>query len=195
MAQSRFIQSVLDAAREDAGASGVKSLNWFRGKIEEFGKPGPLDLIRDGRRTKSVNFGTLNMFIYDPKHKNKLPFYDTFPLVLPIGGAAGGFLGLNFHYLPIPARIRLLDRLVLPETRGINIQVQKGEVQGIITDYSQLRKIPMAKAIVKHYLTGHVKSNFRAIGTDELVVAALLPVQRFQKASAEAAYIETAKRY
>ena len=98
MAQSRFIQSVLDAAREDAGASGAKSLSWFRRKIEEFGKPGPLDLIRDGRRTKSENFGTLNMFIYDPKHKNKLPFYDTFPLVLPIGGAAGGFLGLNFHF-------------------------------------------------------------------------------------------------
>ena len=195
MAQSRFIQSVLDAAREDAGASGVKSLNWFRGKIEEFGKPGPLDLIRDGRRTKSVNFGTLNMFIYDPKHKNKLPFYDTFPLVLPIGGAAGGFLGLNFHYLPIPARIRLLDRIVMPESRAVNVQVQRGEVQGIITDYSELRKIRMAKAIVKHYLTGHVKSDFRAIGIDELVVAALLPVQRFRKASAEAAYIETAKRY
>ena len=29
----------------------------------------------------------------------------------------------------------------------------------------------MAKAIVKHYLTGHVKSDFRAIGMDELVVA------------------------
>ena len=39
MAQSRFIQSVLDAAREDAGASGAKSLSWFRRKIEEFGKP------------------------------------------------------------------------------------------------------------------------------------------------------------
>ena len=146
-------------------------------------------------RTKSENFGTLNMFIYDPKHKNKLPFYDTFPLVLPIGGAAGGFLGLNFHYLPIPARIRLLDRIVEPESRAVNVIVQRGEVQGIITDYSELRKIPMAKAIVKHYLTGHVKSDFRAIGMDELVVAALLPVQRFRKASAEAAYIETAKRY
>ena len=51
MAQSRFIQSVLDAARQDAGASGVKSISWFRAKIGEFGKPGPQDLIRDGRRT------------------------------------------------------------------------------------------------------------------------------------------------
>ena len=53
----------------------------------------------------------------------------------------------------------------------------------------------MAKAIVKHYLTGYVKSDFRAITTEELVVAALLPVQRFQKGSAQEAYIDTAKRY
>ena len=57
MAQSRFIQSVLDAARQEAGASGVKSINWFKGKINDFGKPGPQELIRDGRRTKGVNLG------------------------------------------------------------------------------------------------------------------------------------------
>ena len=107
MAQSNYIQSVLDAAREDGGADGSKSINWFREKIKEFGKPGALDLIRDGRRTNGVNFGTLNMFFYSPKHKNTLPYYDTFPLVLPIGQAAGGFMGLNIHYLPIQMRIRL----------------------------------------------------------------------------------------
>ena len=137
MAQSRFIQSVLDAAREEAGASGVKSINWFRGKIEAFGKPGPQQLLRDGRRTKGVNFGTLNMFVYSPKHRNTLPYYDTFPLVLPIGGAAGGFLGLNFHYLPIPMRIKLLDKIVMPESRGVNVLTQTGEVRGIVADYSQ----------------------------------------------------------
>ena len=89
-----------------------KSINWFREKIKEFGKPGPQQLLRDGRRTNGVNFGTLNMFLYSPKHKNTLPYYDTFPLVLPIGQAAGGFMGLNIHYLPIQMRIRLLDRIV-----------------------------------------------------------------------------------
>ena len=195
MAQSRFIQSVLAAAREEAGSSGVKSTSWLQSKIEDFGKPGPQQLLRDGRRTKGVNFGTLNMFIYSPKHRNKLPYYDTFPLVLPISGAAGGFLGLNFHYLPIAMRIKLLDSIVIPESRGVNVITQTGEVRGIVTNYSQLKRIPMAKAIVKHYLTGYVKSDFRAITTEELVVAALLPVQRFQKGSAQEAYIDTAKRY
>ena len=194
MAQSKFIQSVLDAARAESGASGVKSINWFREKIQEFGKPGPQQLLRDGRRTKGVNFGTLNMFIYSPKHKDTLPYYDTFPLVLPIGPAAGGFMGLNFHYLPIQMRIRLLDKIV-DGGGSLNVAAQSGKRPILITDYSQLKRIPMAKAIVKHYLTGYVKSDFRAITSEELIVAALLPVQRFQKGSAQAAYLDTAKRY
>ena len=194
MAQSKFIQSVLDAARAESGDSGVKSVNWFREKIQEFGKPGPQQLLRDGRRTKGVNFGTLNMFIYSPKHKDTLPYYDTFPLVLPIGPAAGGFMGLNFHYLPIQMRIRLLDKIV-DGGGSLNVAAQSGKRPILITDYSQLKRIPMAKAIVKHYLTGYVKSDFRAITSEELIVAALLPVQRFQKGSAQAAYLDTAKRY
>jgi hypothetical protein len=194
MAQSKFIQSVLDSAKAESGASGVKSVNWFREKIQEFGKPGPQQLLRDGRRTKGVNFGTLNMFIYSPKHKKTLPYYDTFPLVLPIGPAAGGFMGLNFHYLPIQMRIRLLDKIV-DGGGSLNVAAQSGKSPRLITDYSQLKRIPMAKAIVKHYLTGYVKSDFRAITSEELIVAALLPVQRFQKGSAQAAYLDTAKRY
>jgi hypothetical protein len=194
MAQSKFIQSVLDSAKAESGDSGVKSVNWFREKIQEFGKPGPQQLLRDGRRTKGVNFGTLNMFIYSPKHKKTLPYYDTFPLVLPIGPAAGGFMGLNFHYLPIQMRIRLLDKIV-DGGGSLNVAAQSGKSPRLITDYSQLKRIPMAKAIVKHYLTGYVKSDFRAITSEELIVAALLPVQRFQKGSAQAAYLDTAKRY
>tara|TARA_R110000822_G_scaffold219496_1_gene353660 strand:+ start:38 stop:622 length:585 start_codon:yes stop_codon:yes gene_type:complete len=194
MAQSKFIQSVLDSAKAESGDSGVKSVNWFREKIQEFGKPGPQQLLRDGRRTKGVNFGTLNMFIYSPKHKKTLPYYDTFPLVLPIGPAAGGFMGLNFHYLPIQMRIRLLDKIV-DGGGSLNVAAQSGKRPILITDYSQLKRIPMAKAIVKHYLTGYVKSDFRAITSEELIVAALLPVQRFQKGSAQAAYLDTAKRY
>ena len=194
MAQSKFIQSVLDSAKAESGDSGVKSVNWFREKIQEFGKPGPQQLLRDGRRTKGVNFGTLKMFIYSPKHKDTLPYYDTFPLVLPIGPAAGGFMGLNFHYLPIQMRIRLLDKIV-DGGGSLNVAAQTGKRPRLITDYSQLKRIPMAKAIVKHYLTGYVKSDFRAITSEELIVAALLPVQRFQKGSAQAAYLDTAKRY
>ena len=79
MAESNFIQSVKAAA----GGRDL-SINWYREKIKEFGTPKALDLIRDGKRRKAPFIGRLNMFFYDPKFKEKLPYYDTFPLVLPM---------------------------------------------------------------------------------------------------------------
>ena len=107
MARSNYIQSVIDAA-----AGRPYSTDWYREKIKEFGTPKTLDLIRDGKRAASPFFGRLNMFVYGPKHKKKLPYYDTFPLVLPLERYNDGFLGINFHYLPIPLRVKLLDRML-----------------------------------------------------------------------------------
>ena len=45
MAQSKFIQSVVKAAK-----GRPRSTDWYREKIKEFGKPGAMDLIRDGKR-------------------------------------------------------------------------------------------------------------------------------------------------
>ena len=104
---SKYIQSVVKAAK-----GRPKSTDWFRDKIREFGTPKALDLIRDGIQASNPFFGRLNMFFYDPKLKAKLPYYDRFPLVLPLEKYNDGFLGLNFHYLPIPLRMKLLDRMV-----------------------------------------------------------------------------------
>ena len=107
MAVSKYIQSVKDEVK-----GRPRSTAWYREKIKEFGTPGALDLIRDGKRDTKPFYGKLNMFVYDPKHKKKLPYYDTFPLVLPLENYLDGFLGINMHYLPISLRVKLLDRLV-----------------------------------------------------------------------------------
>ena len=87
MANSDYIQGVMDAAKGKP-----YSTDWYRQKIKEFGQPGRLDLIRDGKQNASPFGGALNMFVYGPKHKKKLPYYDTFPLVLPIENYSDGFL-------------------------------------------------------------------------------------------------------
>ena len=92
MAVSKFIQAVKDEAK-----GRPRSTQWYRDKIEEFGKPGAMNLIRDGMRDNKPFYGKLNMFFYDPKHKKTLPYYDTFPLVLPLETYNDGFLGLNLH--------------------------------------------------------------------------------------------------
>ena len=178
MAQSKFIQSVVKAAK-----GRPKSTQWYRDKIKEFGKPGAMDLIRDGKRNNKPFFGRLNMFFYDPKLKAKLPYYDTFPLVLPLEPYSDGFLGINFHYLPMALRLQLLDRVV-DYSNNTNFD----ESTRLAVDYSKLKKLSIIKPTLKRYLAGRVKTQFRRIDADEFTVAALLPVARFKKASAAEVY-------
>ena len=173
MAQSKYIQSVLKAA-----GGRPKSTQWFRDKIKEFGTPKSMDLIRDGKRTSVPTFGLLNMFVYDPKGKKELPYYDTFPLVLPIEKYNNGFLGINLHYLSMPMRLRLLDRLV-----DYSNNDKFDESTNLNVDYSKLKKIDLIKPCLKRYLAGHVRSKFRKVAADEFMIATLLPVQRFKKQS------------
>ena len=173
MARSKYIQSVLKAA-----GGRPKSTQWFRDKIKEFGTPSSANLLRDGKRTSKPTFGILNMFVYDPKLKEKLPYYDTFPLVLPIEEYKNGFLGINLHYLSMPMRLRLLDRLVDYSNNN-----KFDESTRLRVDYSKLKRVNLIKPCLKRYLAGQVKSKFRKVEADEFMIATLLPVQRFKKQS------------
>ena len=181
MAQSKFIQSVVKAAK-----GRPRSTEWYREKIKEFGKPGAMDLIRDGKRDNQPFYGRLNMFFYDTKFKKTLPYYDTFPLVLPLEKYPDGFLGINLHYLPMNLRIRLLDRLV-----DYSNNTKFDESTRLAVDYSKLKNIGLIKPTLKRYLAGRVKTQFRRIDADEFTVAALLPVQRFKKSTAKEVWKES----
>jgi hypothetical protein len=182
MAVSKFIQAVKDETR-----GRPRSTQWYRDKIKEFGKPGAQDLLRDGKRSNRPFYGKLNMFFYDPKFKKKLPYYDTFPLVLPLETYNDGFLGLNLHYLPIPLRVKLLDRLV----DYTNSEDFTETTTRMVVDYSRLKSIKLIRPTIHKYLAGHTKSQFRRIDADEWTIATLLPVQRFKKASSSEVWKES----
>jgi len=173
MAVSKFIQAVKDEAR-----GRPRSTAWYKEKIKEFGKPSALNLIRDGKRNNKPFYGRLNMFFYDPKFKKTLPYYDAFPLVLPLEIYSDGFLGINLHYLPIPLRIKLLDKLV-----DYSNNTKFDESTKLMVDYKKLKRIDLIKPTIHKYLAGQTKSQFRRIDADEFTIATLLPVQRFKKAS------------
>ena len=171
---SKYIQSVVQAAK-----GRPKSTAWFRDKIAELGKPTATQLIKDGKKAARPFYGNLNMFFYDPKFKKTLPYYDRFPLVLPIERYSNGFLGINLHYLPIPLRIRLLDELM-----DYSTDTNFDSKTKINANYSKLKNVKLLKPTLKRYLAGKVKSRFRRVDADEFTVATLLPVQRFSKSSA-----------
>ena len=183
MAQSKYIQAVKKAV-----ANRPRSTQWFRNKIKEFGTPTQTQLMREGKVTARPNFGKLNMFVYDPKMKKTLPYYDTFPLVLPLENYPDGFLGINFHYLPMTLRLELLDRVV-----DYSNNTKFDESTTLDVDYTGVKGIRLVKPTLKRYLSGRVKTNFRRIDADEFTVATLLPVQRFKKASDQEVYRDSRK--
>ena len=140
------------------------------------------EMRREDRIRTRMRVGNMYMFIYDPKHKETLPYYDTFPLVFPINKAEGGFLGLNMHYLPPILRAKLMDALYdvasndkFDETTRLRINYD------ILNGVSKFR---FFAPTVKHYLSAHMKSQLMYVNPSEWDIALFLPLHQFQKASA-----------
>jgi hypothetical protein len=155
--------------------TGPKSYDWYRKQVRSMTTPGARSLINKGKATLRPKYGIMNLFGYDPKHKDRLPYYDSFPLILPLEPAKGGFIGLNFHYLPPGARVRFLRSLA--DTTNNN-KFDKSTRYDI-----SWRNNTFMKKTAKHYLFNHVKTSFLNIPADEMAIAIFLPVARFRKGS------------
>ena len=161
--------SVFDTIRQQAGDRDL-SINWYKKKVADLSnRISAARLMRDGTLKKAPSFNKLHFFRYDPKLKATLPYYDTFPLVMPIQSAKGGFLGINFHYLPIPLRMRLLETL---------------DKRGFRGDYSKLKNIREVKPTIKHYLRRQFVSGFLELEEDDYAPSIFMPVAQFRKAGA-----------
>ena len=178
--------SIFDDIRK-ARKTGEEPFQWYRNRIKEFGAPSQRELLRDGRLAGRYHIGRLNMFVYDPKLKQKLPYYDTFPLVLPIKRYSDGFLGINFHYLPYALRARLLDQITRIGGRGSKEDMQ------IIASFQRLERVKLIRQTIKRYLNNHVRSRFRRIDSEDFLTAIMLPVQRFVKGSTSKVWSDSRK--
>ena len=153
--------------------TGPKSFNYFKNQVDKITSPGARALINQGKATIRPKYGIMNLFGYDPKHKLTLPYYDKFPLIMPLERAKGGFYGLNFHYLPFGARVAFLRQLSQYTTDKRYDKNTRYQLPSLSGDYY--------KKTVKHYLFNHVRTSFLNIPADEMAIAIFLPVARFMK--------------
>ncbi len=104
----------LEAFRKGITPRTKESRDWFRKKAQQMRRVNRNELMNEDEIKLRNRFGMGNMymFFYDPKTKDTLPYYDAFPLVIPIEPAEGGFYGLNLHYLPPVLRAKFLDALL-----------------------------------------------------------------------------------
>jgi len=165
-----------------------ESRDWFRKRLSGIRRINRNEIMKSDP-VKLANrklLGSMQMFFYDPKHKDTLPYYDAFPLVIVIGPAKDGFLGLNLHYLPPVLRAKFLDALM-----DVTTNEKYNESTRFDITYEMLKsatKFKYFKPCVKHYLNKHVRSRFARIPAPEWEIATFLPTADWQKASGSTVY-------
>ena len=187
-----FQKLELAAFRNQITPRTKESRAWFMKKArairgisrEELMKEEPIS--SSGRRI----IGSMQMFFYDPKHKETLPYYDTLPVVIVVQPAKGGFLGLNLHYLPPTLRAMFLDALMDNVTSKKSDDAKFDLTVRLLAGTSKLRYY---EPCIKHYLNAHVKSKFAEVKAPEWEIATFLPTAQFQKASNTKVYADSRK--
>ena len=166
---------------------------WIRSKVKDL-SPSASSLMRDSERLRNRSMiGRMYFYFYDPKTKDSLPYYDRFPLVIPIERYSDGFLGLNLHYIHPKRRIILLDKL---STILTDHRYDEGTRLRISYDFlKRASKIYEATPCIKRYLSGHVQSRFLEITADEWDIAVMLPLESFAKATASKVWSESEDKF
>ena len=190
-----FAKLEIEAFRAGINPRTKEAQDWFRKKAQSMRRINRQDLLQDDQ-VKLVNrqnplIGSMNMFFYDPKHKETLPYYDRFPLAVIVGPAPNGFYGLNLHYLPNVLRAKLLDALL-----DITNNKKYDETTRFQISYRTLQassKTRFFKPCYKHYLTRHVRSRLARVEAPEWEIATFLPTADFEKANAGTIYADSRK--
>jgi hypothetical protein len=174
----------------------VAARDWYRsaaGKLMSNITPGVFEKRTDeARKVSSMEFGYMYAFKYDPKTKNDLPYYDTFPLIFPVRMDSDGFLGINFHYLPPVLRAKLMNALYSTLTNKKYDDTTKVKISySILQSASKYRYF---KPMLKKYLRSHVRSQFLEVQVNEWDIAIFLPTESFRKADTGRVWEESRKQ-
>lgn len=183
MAKNNVFADLLQKARSQIFTKETDSTRWLRDKARNI-KANPESLIRKSdETTRSIRSGIGQMYLfgYNPKFKDTLKYYDTFPLIFPFKMESNGFYGINLHYLPYIHRARLMDALTtLTNNKKYNDTTRLKISFDVLNSAS---KFGAFKPCVKRYLYSHVTSKFMYISPSEWNIALFLPIERFKKAN------------
>lgn len=175
----------------------TRAREWYRDTAKEFGNTnGRINEKRfvnsdPGRLTVRARPGNMYMYLYDPKTKDTLPYYDRFPLIFPFRVESDRFWGINFHYLPLQYRAMLMDELY-----NITNNKRYDETTKLRMSYQTLNaasRFRYFKPCVKQYLFSQMQSKFVYIYPSEWDIALFLPLERFSKASKTEVWAQSKK--
>ena len=172
-----------------------KSRNWFRARVKELGTVSRTKVMSDPnlKERSEPKIGDMCMYVYNPKLKQTLPYYDTFPLAIMVQPAKGGFHGLNLHYLSPVVRAEFLDELMALAPKKMTDTTRLQRLRYDLLTKAQ--KFKEFKPCFKHYLVNHVKSRILRVPMTEWEIAIFLPVDNFKKVSRDTVWRYSRKIY
>jgi len=195
MAESLFDKLESEAYRKGLPIRSKEASEWFRKKLSKMGKINMHTMLKDDRLVKKQRprVGDMFMYVYDPKHRTSLPYYDRFPLTIMVQKAPGGFYGLNLHYLPLKQRAIFLDKL-----SQITNNKKFDETTRLKLSYNLLQKatkFKYFKPCFKHYLTKQIDSKIMKVEASEWDIAIFLPTENFAKAKKTQVWKDSRSKY
>ena len=192
------MEKLLDRIKTSLAKEGLTprtnaSRAWLRAKVKDL-KPTSAGLMTDRQRLKNKSMiGRMYFYFYDPKTKDTMPYYDRFPLVIPIERYNDGFLGLNLHYIHPKNRMILLDKL--SDTTSNDTYDENTKLKINYRYLAAASRVFEATPCIKRYLFTQIESRFLEITADEWDIAALLPVESFVGASTSKVYADSRKKF
>jgi len=178
-------KNILDRLRDELRKTGLigktkESAEWLIQKARmALGNETPQQRIlsaKENKRTRTI-LGEMYFYAYDAKHKKTLPYYDKFPLVIPIQPYPDGFLGLNLHYLIQPQRAILLNSMSSYMTNLAYDASTRFNMSYKIV--ASTPKMKIAQPAIKRYLFTHVRSKFIYVPPAEWDAAIFLPAENW----------------
>lgn len=197
--ESKLTQLAEKRSGLDYEIASRQSILWFREQVKNLRNPVRLsrEIIREQQRKQGrIVLGNLYFFAYDPKYADKLPYYDIFPLVLPLKRLPDGFLGINFHYLPPVLRAGLLDALLPLATMDDDGEgIERLRITAKTYDMlASSRRFRAFLPCLKHYLYEHMGTRPLKVFPNEWESALFMPVERFQKKNKNTVYKDSVRK-
>jgi len=117
------------------------------------------------------------LYEYDAKHKDTLPYWDQFPLIILIGVTPNGFSGLNLHYLPPVMRARFLDKLMeTANNKNLTDNTKMRITYDLLQGTSKYKEFAPCH---KNYLFSQVRSTLKKVPAEYWETVSFLPVEKF----------------
>lgn len=172
--------------------SAVAAIEWFKQEIKDLKNPKAATkkdlnklkeqlLNSDAFKTDTFEVGKMYLYHYDPKHRDTLPYYDTFPLIFLLKRTKTGFTGLNLHYLPVEQRMVFISNLMQK-----SVFDSSGKLDRLNIRYENLKYVQefqFFQPCFKQYLFSNIKSSIKLIPPEDWGFAAALPIETFLKAT------------